>query len=40
MNLLVNKIHRILENIIILKITLLNMDANFCRYYWKWGNVV
>lgn len=40
MNLLANKIHRTLENVIISKITLLNIDANFYRYYWKWGNVV
>jgi hypothetical protein len=29
MNLLANKIHRTLENVIISKITLLNINANF-----------
>lgn len=40
MNLIANKINRILKNVVILKITLLNINANFYRYYWKWGNVV
>lgn len=40
MNLIANKIHRTLENVFISKIALLNINANFYRYYWKWGNVV